>query len=111
MGRLLEKHGVEDREKRPQKRQKDTVRKSFTSPATRAITREMKTPAINNDRARSAFLGKIDNARLILEAISAHLDDHFGVAPEEVNWAHAGDVGRMVNNLEEIAATFNLVVK
>lgn len=108
---MLKKHGVEDRKKRSQKGQKDSVRKRFTSVAARAITRVMKTHATNNDRARSTFLGRIDNARLILEAISAHLDDHFGVAPEDVNWAHAGDVGRMVNNLEEIAATFSLVVK
>lgn len=71
----------------------------------------MKKPAIDNDRARSAFLARLDNARLILEAINAHIDDHFSVAPEDVNWAHAGDVGRMVASLEEIAATFKLTVK
>ena len=71
----------------------------------------MKTPGLNNDRARSTFLARLDNARLILEAINTHIDDHFGVAPEDVNWAYAGDVGRMVASLEEIATTFQLVVK
>lgn len=71
----------------------------------------MKKPAIDNDRARSTFLARLDKARLIMEAINTHIDDRFAVAPENVNWADAGDVGRMVAGLEEIATTFKLTVK
>lgn len=66
---------------------------------------------MNNDNALNAFTARIDNAKAILEAISSHLEDHLGVTPEEVNWAHAGDAHRMEQKLQEIADTFQLPKK
>jgi len=32
-----------------------------------------------------------------------------GMGPDEVNWAHVGDAGRIRESLKEIASTFNLI--
>ncbi len=71
----------------------------------------MKKPTSKSNKALIEFMGKIDSARRMLAAIETHLDDHFGVSPEEVNWAHAGDAGRLVEKLEEITETFHLSKK
>ncbi len=71
----------------------------------------MKTPAKKTSKATIEFMGKIDRSRRLMAAIEKHLEDHLGVSPEEVNWAHAGDAGRLAGKLEEIAEIFQLAKK
>jgi len=74
----------------------------------------MKTPTnttrqSNKDQAREAFLLQIGNARELITLLSRHLDDHMGADPDEVNWAHAGDAGRLVEDLKRAALRCNLI--
>ena len=61
------------------------------------------------DQARAAFLHNIGSARELVTLLSRHLDDHMGVAPDEVNWANAGDAGHLVEVLKEAARGCNLI--
>jgi hypothetical protein len=45
------------------------------------------------DEARDAFIHNIGSARELVAMLARHLDDHMGVAPDEVNWANEGDAG------------------
>jgi len=64
-----------------------------------------------NDKAIQAFLTRISTARSILSTLESYLDDHMGISPEDVTWAHAGDAGRLAEKLEDIFETFQLVKK
>jgi len=63
----------------------------------------------SNEKALAAFCNNVANARELLTLISRHLDNHMEVGPDEVNWAHAGDAGRIYESLKEVASTFNLI--
>ena len=52
---------------------------------------------------QGAFIGNLALAGQLLDAIKAHLDDHMGVAPEEVHWGHVGSAGKAREDLEELA--------
>jgi hypothetical protein len=62
----------------------------------------------NNEEARRAFVGKLAEARKLMERIEKHLDDHMGVPPEEINWGHHGDACRIVHLLKEITEACGL---
>lgn len=66
---------------------------------------------LKNDEALQAFMTRISTARSLLSALEAHLDDHMGISPEDVTWANAGDAGRLVEKLEDIAEAFQAVKK
>ena len=61
------------------------------------------------DEARAAFLNNIGNARELVAMLARHLDDHMGVAPDEVNWANAGDAAHLVEVLMQAARGCNLI--
>jgi len=63
----------------------------------------------NKDQARDAFIHRIASARELITLLTRHLDDHMGVAPDEVNWANAGDAGHLVELLKEAARGCNLI--
>ena len=63
----------------------------------------------NNKKALQAFCTNVADARELVTLIARHLDDHMGMGPDEVNWAHVGDAGRIRESLKEIASTFNLI--
>jgi len=63
----------------------------------------------NKEQARDAFLHNIGSARELVALLARHLDDHMGVAPDEVNWANAGDAGHLVELLKEAARGCNLI--
>jgi hypothetical protein len=46
----------------------------------------------------------IDAALTALQAASA---DHFGIAPDEVHWAHVGDASRLAAALEDLLHAYN----
>jgi hypothetical protein len=48
------------------------------------------------------FIDRIETARDLMDRIHSALDDHLGVDPDNVSWAHAGDIGHVNELLEEI---------
>jgi uncharacterized protein YjiS (DUF1127 family) len=58
----------------------------------------------NQEQALADFMNKIQESRELLRKIGERLDDHLGVAPEEITWANAGDAGRILADLRDIAA-------
>ena len=60
--------------------------------------------------ALDTFIVKIDEAKRLLAALSAHVGDHLGADSENINWGHVGDVTSLAVKLEELASGFNLAV-
>lgn len=58
----------------------------------------------NQEQALADFMNKIQESRDLLRKIGERIDDHLGVAPEEITWANAGDAGRILVDLRDIAA-------
>jgi hypothetical protein len=63
----------------------------------------------SQEKALDAFCHHLASARELTTLIARHLGDHMEVAPDEVNWANAGDASRIHEALKEIAATFKLI--
>lgn len=63
----------------------------------------------NRETAVQVFTHNIASARELLTMIRRHLDDHMGVAPDEVHWGHVGDAAHTVEQLKEIAISCNLI--
>jgi len=60
---------------------------------------------------QTAFLHNIASAREMIARLTSHLDDHMGVSPDDVNWGHVGDAGRLVAALKEACIVCNLIPK
>jgi hypothetical protein len=58
--------------------------------------------AQGNDEALSAFLAKMAGIDDALGVIQQAADDHFGASPEKVHWGHVGDLGWVLEQLEEV---------
>jgi hypothetical protein len=74
-------------------------------PKTTAQTAASKASA--HRAALAAFIAhkaSIDAALTALQAASA---DHFGIAPDEVYWAHVGDASRLAAALEDLLHAYN----
>ena len=54
-----------------------------------------------NDAALAAFVTRKAEIDAMLERLAGLSDDHFGVAPEDVNWAHVGDLGYVIEKLRQ----------
>ena len=75
-----------------------------------ALTATSKAPRrTTKDEAREAFIHHIGSARELITLLTRHLDDHMGIATDEVNWANAGDAGHLVELLKEAARGCNLI--
>jgi len=57
----------------------------------------------NQEQALADFMNKLQESRELLRKIGERLDEHLGVAPEETTWANAGDAGRILDDLRDIA--------
>ena len=55
-----------------------------------------------NDEALSAFVSKLAEIDDALTTIRQAADDHFGTEPEAIHWGHVGDLGWILEQLEEI---------
>jgi len=55
-----------------------------------------------NDTALAAYVAAHAAAAELLEDIAEALDEHHGVAPEQINWGHVGDVDAVVEQLTVI---------
>jgi len=60
-------------------------------------------------QARETFIHHVASARELVTLLRRHLDDHMGIGPDEVNWAHVGDAARLVEVLKEAARGCNLI--
>jgi hypothetical protein len=69
----------------------------------------MNTPAA--EKAIAAFTSNVAEATALLAHLTNFANDHMGVAPEQVNWAHVGDSGRLLESLREVSETFRLARK
>ncbi|MDR0531078.1 MAG: hypothetical protein LBG83_03310 [Oscillospiraceae bacterium] len=56
----------------------------------------------NNERALHTFIGETNTAHDRLTALLAHIDDHSGIAPEDVTWGHVGSSTHVNELLGEI---------
>lgn len=50
----------------------------------------------NNDDALAAFMARKAEIDALLVRLKAHSEDHFGAAPDEVNWGHVGTLAECV---------------
>jgi len=57
---------------------------------------------MKNEKALSTFMAKIAEAQTLLAELQAHVDDHMGASPEEINYGHVGSAGYMVEKLTEL---------
>lgn len=56
-----------------------------------------------NDDALAAFVARKAEIDAMLARLQAFSDDHFGVDPEGVNWAHVGSLEHQAHLLKQIA--------
>jgi len=57
---------------------------------------------MKNEKALGAFMAKIAEAQTLLAELQAHVDDHMGASPDEINYGHVGSAGYMVEKLTEL---------
>lgn len=56
---------------------------------------------MENEKALNAFLERKAQIDDLLAKLTALSDDHFNVAPDDVNWGHVGDLARIEEHLRE----------
>ena len=56
----------------------------------------------HQDAALDAFVGNLTEISAILARLQSAVDDHLGIAPENVNWGHVGDTAQIASQLREI---------
>ncbi|MFN4282423.1 MAG: hypothetical protein ACK4NA_07270 [Alphaproteobacteria bacterium] len=52
--------------------------------------------------ARDAFVVKKTEIDMMLERLRALSDDHFGYAPDDIDWGHVGTLGHYAEILKRI---------
>jgi hypothetical protein len=57
---------------------------------------------MSNDDALAAFVARKAEIDAMLSRIQSLSNDHFGVAPDEVTWRDAGNLGRYAELLRRI---------
>jgi hypothetical protein len=54
-----------------------------------------------NDQALTAFITRKVEIDAMLERLADFSGEHFGLAPDDVNWAHVGDLGYVIERLRQ----------
>jgi len=57
---------------------------------------------MTNEKALMAFMSKIAETKTLLQELQNHIDDHMEVNPDDVNWSHVGDAGRLLEDVTTI---------
>ena len=57
----------------------------------------------DNSDDQAAFMANKAQIDELLDALKAHSDEHFGLAPEEVNWSHVGSQEYWLERLQQVA--------
>ena len=52
--------------------------------------------------ALDAFVGNLTEISAILARLQSAVEDHLGIAPENVSWGHVGDTAQITSQLREI---------
>jgi len=52
------------------------------------------------ETAIDAYIGKVGNIQAMLERLTEAAGDHFGDAPDSINWGHVGSVGHIEEKLK-----------
>jgi len=60
------------------------------------------------ESALSAYAAALAEMRETIALLTAHADDHLGVAPEDVHWGHVGSANHVNEQLAEIAVFLGL---
>ena len=59
----------------------------------------------SNAAALDAYIAAQQQARALLEVLTAQLDAHQdNVAPDEVHWGHVGDMQRIITGIQELVS-------
>ena len=58
----------------------------------------------SRERALEEFIARVGKIDAALETIKVANDEHYNLTPDEIHWGHVGDVGRVLEGLEEIIA-------
>jgi mRNA-degrading endonuclease HigB of HigAB toxin-antitoxin module len=58
--------------------------------------------SMKNEKALQEFMAKMAEAKTLLDELQAHVDDHMGASPEDVNYGHVGSAGHLVHQLTEL---------
>jgi hypothetical protein len=58
----------------------------------------------NAEKAMAEFMATVEEIRQVAWKLHEAADDHLGVDPEKVNWAHVGDAKRILGQLRETLA-------
>ena len=61
---------------------------------------QRQTPAVN------AYFEKYSSIQDKIAILQDLADDHFGHDPDEINWAHVGDLGHVESALDDLLAMF-----
>ena len=56
----------------------------------------------DNRTALDAFIARKAEIDTMLERLKALSDDHFGVAPDDINWGHVGTLAHYAELLRQI---------
>ena len=59
-------------------------------------------PPHNNADARAAFATRKAEIDILIERLKAMSDEHFGYAPDEINWGHVGTLDHYAELLKRI---------
>jgi hypothetical protein len=62
----------------------------------------------NNAEAIKAFTSKTAVTIATLDAIKSHVEDHMGVGPDRINWAHVGSIGHVLELLQQASEFLGL---
>ena len=62
-----------------------------------------KTTPKSNDDALAAFVSKKAEIDTMLARLQSLSDDHFGWAPDQINWGHVGTISHYADLLRRIA--------
>jgi hypothetical protein len=54
------------------------------------------------EQALAAFVARKNEIDTMLARLQALSDDHFGYSPDEITWAHVGDLGHYAELLKRI---------
>lgn len=54
---------------------------------------------MKNEKALQAFMENMSDAKTLFEKLQAHINDHMGINPDDINWGHVGDIGYIVEKL------------
>jgi len=64
-------------------------------------TEEAETMTATNDKAIAAFIERKMQIDAAIAKLMEASENHFDASPEEINWGHVGDLGRILNCLNE----------